>query len=132
MAARARPIGACDGGAWGRGRLHLAPTESGQVKALLDQAEKELDELAKANTGMQILDTAPGGGPRPTAGVAFLPGPTRFRAAKQVAAYGGFVPRQYPSADGDHRGRITKRGPRALRKLRAECARAMLWYSAWA
>jgi transposase len=49
-----------------------------------------------------------------------------------VSAYGGFVPRQYQSTDTDHRGRITKRGPRTLRKLLVECAWVMLRYNPWA
>src|SRR5262249_255676 len=44
----------------------------------------------------------------------------------------GFVPRQYQSTDTDHRGRITKRGPKTLRKLLVECAWVMLRYNAWA
>jgi transposase len=63
---------------------------------------------------------------------AFLPEPARFRTGKQVSAYGGFVPRQYQSAETDHRGRITKRGPRTLRKLLVECAWVMLRYNSWA
>jgi transposase len=63
---------------------------------------------------------------------AFLPEPKRFKTAKQVSAYGGFVPRQYQSTDTDHRGRITKRGPKTLRKLLVECAWVMLRYNAWA
>jgi transposase len=42
------------------------------------------------------------------------------------------VPRQYQSTDTDHRGRITKRGPRTLRTLLVECAGVMLRYNAWA
>jgi len=64
--------------------------------------------------------------------VAFLPKPELFRTSKQVSAYGGLVPRQYQSADTDHRGRITKRGPRTLRKLLVECAWCCLRYNAWA
>src|SRR5262249_19306132 len=64
--------------------------------------------------------------------VAFLPEPERFRTAKQVSAYGGLVPRQYQSADTDHRGRITKRGPRTLRQLLVECALGNLRCNAWA
>jgi transposase len=46
--------------------------------------------------------------------------------------YGGFVPRQYQSTDTDYRGRITKRGPKTLRKLLVECAWVMLRYNPWA
>ena len=46
-----------------------------------------------------------------------------------MSAYGGFVPRQYQSAETDHRGRITKRGPRTLRKLLVECAWVLRRYN---
>jgi transposase len=116
-----------------RGRLHLALTELEHVQALLAVAEKKLDELAQDNADIQLLKTIPGVGPRTAeAVVAFLPEPQRFRTTKQVSAYGGFVPRQYQSTATDHRGRITKRGPKTLRKLLVECAWVMLRYNAWA
>jgi transposase len=133
IAAHARPLADCGPAELWRGRLHLTLTELEQVKRLLDQAEHKLDELAQADAGVQLLETIPGVGPRTAEAVAaFLPEPGRFRTGKQVSAYGGFVPRQYQSADTDHRGRITKRGPRTLRKLLVECAWVMLRYNAWA
>ena len=133
IAEHARPLADCDPLDLWRGRLHLALTELEQIQRLSDAAEKKLDDLAKTNEGMKILDTIPGVGPRTAeAVVAFLPEPKRFRTTKQVSAYGGFVPRQYQSADTDRRGRITKRGPRTLRKLLVECAWVMLRYNAWA
>jgi len=133
IAAYAQPIGECGPLELWRGRLHLALTELGHVKGLLGQAEKKLDDMGKADERMKLLDTIPGVGPRTAeAVVAFLPAPERFRTAKQVSAYGGLVPRQYQSADTDHRGRITKRGPRTLRKLLVECAWVMLRYNRWA
>jgi transposase len=133
IAAHARPIADCAAAELWRGRLHLALAELARVKQLLDQAERKLDELARADEGTKLLETVPGVGPRTAeAVVAFLPQPERFRTAKQVSAYGGFVPRQYQSSDTDRRGRITKRGPRTLRKLLVECAWVMLRYNAWA
>lgn len=133
IAAHAQPLAGCGPVDLWRGRLHLALVELEHIKGLLDQAEKKLDELAKSNAGMKILDTIPGVGPRTAeAVVAFLPEPERFRTSKQVSAYGGFVPRQYQSTDTDHRGRITKRGPKTLRKLLVECAWVMLRYNSWA
>jgi transposase len=133
IAAHAKPLAECTPVELWRGRLQLALTELARVKELLDVAEKKLDELAKHDAGMKILDSIPGVGPRTAeAVVAFLPEPQRFRTTKQVSAYGGFVPRQYQSADTDHRGRITKRGPKTLRKLLVECAWVMLRYNAWA
>jgi transposase len=116
-----------------RGRLRLTLTELEQVQALLNVAEKKLDTLGEGNARVQLLRTARGLGPRTAeAVVAFLPKPELFRTSKQVSAYGGLVPRQYQSSDTDHRGRITKRGPRTLRKLLVECAWCMLRYNAWA
>jgi transposase len=133
IAAYARPIAECVTAELWRGRLHLALSELAAVKELLDQAEKKLDELARADAAVQLLETIPGVGPRTAEAVAaFLPEPERFRTSKQVSAYGGFVPRQYQSTDTDHRGRITKRGPKMLRKLLGECAGVMLRYNPWA
>ena len=111
----------------------MALSEREHVQGLLDQADQKLDELAKHSDAMRVLDTIPGVGPRTAeAVIAFLPQPQLFRTAKQVSAYGGLVPRQYQSTDTDHRGRITKRGPRTLRKLLVECAWVMLRSNAWA
>lgn len=133
IAAHARPLADCGPAELWRGRLHLTLGELGHVQELLGQAEKKLDELAKADAGVRLLETIPGVGPRTAeVVVAFLPRPEHFRTSKQVSAYGGFVPRQYQSTDTDHRGRITKRGPRTLRKLLVECAWVMLRYNAWA
>jgi transposase len=48
------------------------------------------------------------------------------------SSYAGFVPRLYESGETSRRGRITKRGPRLLRKMLVECAWVMLRYNAWA
>src|SRR6516164_6977412 len=118
IAQHARPLADCAADELWRGRLHLALAELQHVGGLLDQADHKLDELAKHSAAMKILDTIPGVGPRTAEAVAaFLPRPELFRTSKQVSAYGGFVPRQYQSTDTDHRGHITKRGPRTLRQL---------------
>jgi transposase len=133
FAEHARPLADCSSEELWRGRLQLALTELQQVQELEASVEKKLDELAKHDRAVQLLKTIPGVGPRTAeAVVAFLPNPEHFRTGKQVSAYGGFVPRQYQSADTDHRGRITKRGPRSLRKLLVECAWVMLRYNGWA
>jgi transposase len=133
IASQARPMSDCPLAELWRGRLHLALTELEHVRGLLDQAEARLDELAKADEDTQILKSIPGVGPRTAEAVAaFLPQPQRFRTSKQVSAYGGFVPRQYQSSETDHRGRISKRGPKTLRKLLVECAWVMLRYNSWA
>jgi transposase len=133
IAALARPIAECGPEELWRGRLHLTLAELEHVRGLLELADAKLDELAKTDEGMKLLDTIPGVGPRTAeAVVAFLPEPKKFRTTKQVSAYGGFVPRQYQSTDTDHRGRITKRGPKTLRKLLVQAAWVMLRYNPWA
>jgi transposase len=133
LAAHAKPLAECTAVELWRGRLQLALTELDQVKELLAQAEQKLNELGKQDAGVKLLESIPGVGPRTAeVVVAFLPEPQRFRTSKQVSAYGGFVPRQYQSAETDRRGRITKRGPKTLRKLLVECAWVMLRYNAWA
>ncbi len=96
-------------------------------------AAAKLDEIGKADARVRLLDTVPGLGPRTAeAVVAHLDDPRRFKSGKQVAAYGGRVPRQFQSGEDDRRGRITKRGPAVLCKLLVQCAWAMLRYNRWA
>ena len=64
--------------------------------------------------------------------VAYLDDATRFRTARQVSAYAGLVPRQFQSGEMDRRGRITRRGPRLLRKVLVEAAWMMQRYNDWA
>ena len=123
----ARPLADCAAEELWRGLLLLALTELRQVSDLLDQAEQRLDQLARADRAVQTLQSIPGVGPRTAETVAaYLGDPHRFASGKQVAAYGGLVPRQYQSGDTDRRGRITRRGPALLRKLLVECAWVML------
>jgi transposase len=129
----ARPLADCAADELWRGRLDLTLTAYRQAEALVAQAEAKLDALGKADARVRLLDTMPGLGPRTAeAVVAHLDDPKRFKSGKQVAAYGGLVPRQYQSGEDDRRGRITKRGPAVLRKLLVQCAWAMLRYNPWA
>jgi len=129
----ARPLAGCGPADLWRGMLDLALTAYRQAEVLVAVAEAKLDALGKADARVRLLDTMPGLGPRTAeAVVAHLDDPTRFRSGKQVAAYGGLVPRQYQSGEDDRRGRITKRGPAVLRKLLVQCAWAMLRYNPWA
>ncbi|HEX3148504.1 MAG TPA: transposase [Gemmataceae bacterium] len=47
----------------------------------------------------------------------------------EPCANAGLVPKQYQSGVTDRKGRITRRGPRRLRKLLVECAGCMLRYN---
>jgi transposase len=129
----ARPLAACAPEDLWRGVLDLALTAYRQAEELVRAAEARLDEIGKADARVRLLDTVPGLGPRTAeAVVAHLDDPKRFKSGKQVAAYGGLVPRQFQSGEDDRRGRITKRGPAVLRKLLVQCAWAMLRYNRWA
>jgi transposase len=129
----AKPLAECGPDELWRGMLDLALTAYRQAEELVARAEAKLDGLGKADARVRLLDTVPGLGPRTAeAVVAHLDDPTRFKSGKQVAAYGGLVPRQYQSGEDDRRGRITKRGPAVLRKLLVQCAWAMLRYNPWA
>jgi transposase len=129
----ARPLCECPPDELWRGMLDSALTAYRQAEALVAAAEAKLDELGRASARVRLLDTMPGLGPRTAeAVVAHLDDPRRFKTGKQVAAYGGLVPRQYQSGEDDRRGRITKRGPAVLRKLLVQCAWAMLRYNRWA
>jgi transposase len=129
----ARPLAECPPDELWRGMLDLALTAYRQAEELVAVAEAKLDELGRASARVRLLETVPGLGPRTAeAVVAHLDDPRRFKSGKQVAAYGGLVPRQYQSGEDDRRGRITKRGPAVLRKLLVQCAWAMLRYNAWA
>jgi len=133
IAAHAKPLAECGPGELWRGMLDLTLTEYRQARALLDQAEARLDQLARASAAVRLLETTPGVGPRTAeAVVAHLHSPERFASGKQVSAYGGLVPRQYQSGESDRRSRITRRGPALLRKLLVECAWVMLRYNGWA
>jgi transposase len=129
----ARALADCGPDELWRGLLELALAELGQVRALLERAEAKLDELARKDQDVQLLETVPGVGTR-TAEVivTHLHQPQRFDSGKQVSAYAGLVPRQFQSGETDHRGRITRRGPALLRKALVECAWIMLRYNPWA
>ena len=133
LAAQARPLAECGADELWRGLLHSALAEYRHLVGLLDCAEGRLDELAKQDQGVQLLETTPGVGPRTAeAIVAHLHQPERFQSGKQVSAYVGLVPKQFQSGETDRRGRITRRGPALLRKLLVECAWVMLRYNGWA
>jgi transposase len=133
LALQAQTLAGCGPDALWRGLLHLALTAYRQLRELLDAAEGRLDALAKSDRNVQLRETAPGVGPRTAeAIVAHLHQPERFARGKQVSAYVGLAPKQFPSGEADRRGRITRRGPALLRELLVECAWVMLRYNGWA
>jgi transposase len=116
-----------------RGQLELELAALRHTQGQLAQVERRLDGLAQADPDTQLLQTAPGAGPRTAEAVAsYLHEPQRFTRGEQVSAYGGLVPRQHQSGEADRKGRISRRGPAPWRKLLVECAWAMLRHSPWA
>jgi transposase len=116
IALQAKALADCGPDELWRGLLELALTEYRQVSELVAQAEARLDALGQQSPAVQLLETAPGLGPRTAEAVAaYLHDAPRFETGKQVSAYSGLVPRQHQSGEMDRRGRITKRGPALLR-----------------
>ncbi len=129
----ARARAECEPAKLWRGLWERSLTAYRQVVALREQAQGRLDALAREDAGVPIRASIPGIGPRTAETVVVsLHEPARFPSGKQVSAYVGLVPRQYPSGETDRRGRITRRGPAVLRKLRVECAGVMRRDNAWA
>jgi transposase len=121
--AYARPLSECGPAELWRGELDVDLTLLEAVEAQVEAVEARLDALAGADERVKRLETIPGVGPRTAeAVVAHLDDPRRFRDGRQVSAYAGLVLRQFQSGELDREGRITKKGPAALRKLLVECA----------
>jgi transposase len=128
----ARPLAECAAADLWRGELDVDLTLLAAVEAQVAAVEAKLDALAKADEGVKLLTTIPGVGVRTAeAVVAYLGDPGRFRNGRQVSAYAGLVPRQFQTGETDRKGRITRRGPAALRKLLVECAWMVRRYNAW-
>jgi transposase len=129
----AKPLAECGAEELWRGLVHLALGEYRGLVERIAEVEARLDALSAADAGTRLLQTIPGVGPRTAEAVsAYLGDAGRFTSGKQVGAYAGLVPTQYQSGVTDRRGRITRRGPRLLRKLLVECAWCCLRYNGWA
>jgi transposase len=116
-----------------RGQLHAILQELRELYQRIDTVEKRLDALGEADPATRLLQSADGIGSRTAEVVAvYLENPRRFKNGRAVSAYSGLVPRQYQSGELDRRGRITRRGPRLLRKMLVEAAWCMLRYNEWA
>jgi transposase len=87
---------------------------------LLDQA---LDAVGAHDPIVRRLETVPGVGPVVAVSFrAFVDQVDRFDSAEQVTAAIGLVPSEHSSAERQHRGHITKAGPRELRSLLVQSA----------
>jgi transposase len=99
----------------------IAPLRSllAELNARLDEAEEQVEARASTDPVAQRLMTAPGVGP--VVALAFravLDDPQRFGGeARRASAFVGLVPSEDSSAERQHKGHITKTGPREWRAL---------------
>jgi transposase len=81
----------------------------------------ELDRIARRHSGVALLRTIRGVGPRTAeAMMAYIDTPQRFGRVSQIGAYLGLVPCQDASAGKNRLGHITRQGPVTVRKLLVE------------
>jgi len=133
LAAEAKPLEDCDLEDLWRGRLHLEL----QLLHLLHQqilaSERKLDELAREDAQVKLLETVPGVGTRLAETVVnCLDDPHRFKNAAHVSSYAGLVPKQMESGTMKRIGRITRRGSTLLRGMLVEVAWMVWRHNAWA
>jgi transposase len=84
---------------------------------------KALDQVARRESSVGLLQTIPGVGPRTAEAVAaYVADADRFGHSRQVGAYLGLVPREDSSAGVQRLGHITREGPSTVRKLLVEAA----------
>ena len=123
LAKQTRPLAKCEPEELWRGLLKTELEHLQQVEGLVATVTAKLDALAKADPQVARRRSIPGVGPR-TAEVivTVLDQPQRFLSRRQVAAYGGLVPRRFQSGQMDRSGRITKRGSPLLRRRLNEAA----------
>lgn len=126
--ADARPLQDCAIDDLWRGRLHVELTLMAAVDAQLKLVDARLDELAKTESRIALLQSVRGVGPRLSEAVALHIGedPRRFKTGEQVANFAGLVPKQLASGETTRLGHITGRGPALLRSLLVESA-WMVW-----
>jgi transposase len=129
----ARPLVECDLENLWRGRLHVELSLMEAADAQLKLLDAKLDELAKSDTRVQLLQTIKGVGPRVAEAVVLhLDDPHRFKTADQVAGYAGLVPKQIESGQMSRFGHITRRGPSLLRSMLTEAAWVVWRHNDWA
>jgi transposase len=104
-------------------RCELLVGELEQTEEAIRRVTVELDKLAEANVGVQLLCTIPGVGRRTAeAVVAYLDDPDRFARSNRVGSYAGLVPCQDSSGGTERLGHITKEGPATMRWLLVQAA----------
>lgn len=127
----ALPIDEVDRGELWRGELGLELAALKAINELLQQVEKKLNKIGKANEQVQLLQSAAGVGPRlAEALVAQFDEPRRLKNSKEVGPYLGLVPKQWQSGETERLGHITRQGSRGVRALLVEASWAAVRYNA--
>ena len=128
-----KPLGEVSVDELWRGELGVELAQLKELQQQIVMVEAKLDELAAADSRVQLLRTIPGVGPRlAEAIVTMFDDVTRFTTAGQVGAYVGMVPKQFDSGETERSGRITRHGNRLVRSLLVEVAWASLRHNPWA
>ncbi len=128
-----KPFEECEMEELWKGEMDLELKSLEQMETQLLEVERKLNQLAKQDERVRLLETMPGMGSRTAEMIAtVLDDPSRFSSGRAVSAYAGLVPRQHQSGTIDRQGRITKRGPRELRAALVEVAWVMMRYNPWA
>ena len=97
----------------------------------VENYDRMIEEIAKADEQARLLMTIPGVGPMTaTALLATMGDPGMFRNGRECASWLGLVPRQHSTGGKDRLLGISKRGDRYLRCLLIHGARVVVTYSA--
>jgi transposase len=133
LTADARPLEECDMNNLWRGRLHLELQLLEMLHQQILATERKLDELAREDPQVKLLETMPGVGTRLAETVAnCLDDPHRFKSAAEVGSYAGLVPKQMESGTMKRIGRITRHGSTLLRGMLVEVAWMVWRHNDWA
>ena len=94
-----------------------------QLNDHVKRLEGELGRIASQHSGVMLLQTIPGVGPRTAEAVmAYIDNPRRFERTKAIGRYFGLVPCQDESAGKARFGHVTREGPRTVRRMLTEAA----------
>ena len=106
-----------------KGRLDLELQILDKLEDILKTIESKLAKLAKQDHRVELLKTIPGVGDRTAEALVYvLDNPHRFKNARHLSSYVGFVPRRYQSGNSDVSGGISKRGNKLLRSFLVQAA----------
>jgi len=113
-----------------RGELGSELAALKATNSQLQQVEKKLNQIGKANEQVQQLQSAAGVGRRlAEALVAQFDQPRRLKNSKEVGPYLGLVPKQWQSGETERLGHVTRQGSRVVRALLVEASWAAVRYN---